>query len=294
MGIAREKFNENLCAWRSQNLISKWPQKVKLAIASWYGGCRQQLVNDNPEVFGGTGEPAKYGLIEVMMNIAKEGTHGDFESVESKSVHLMLIHLNINIEEAKKQEAALKKVDMTYVDDIQDYFEDLAKKHNDLLHDQNNRKAFARLNTDDQVTQIKKKATDNIVVMADIGGQMIGAIDDKEIKRGVSIIFASRAATSGEAALAIDAANNKAEQIMFDFINRMGYDLDNECQLNFDLEQARWEAIDGPWLEIIMAGCLRSLYVATCQFLMNLNGVTYDSIDNRTYLSFGFQFLGLH
>jgi hypothetical protein len=138
---------------------------------------------------------------------------------------------------------------MTYVDDIQDYFGDLAKKHNDLLHDQNGRKAFARLNTDDQVTQIKKKATENIVVMADIGGQLIGSIDDKEIKRGVSIIFASRAVTSGEAAIAIDNANNKAEQVMFDFINRMSYDLDNECQLNFDLEQARWEAIEGPWLE---------------------------------------------
>jgi hypothetical protein len=108
-GDCRERFNENLCAWRSQNIISKWPQKVKLAIASWYGGCRQQLVNDNPEVFGGNGEPSKYGLIEVMENIAKDGTHGDFESVENKSVHLMLIHLNITIEEAKRQEAAFKK-----------------------------------------------------------------------------------------------------------------------------------------------------------------------------------------
>jgi hypothetical protein len=109
-GDCREKFNENICAWRSENIISKWPKNIKLAIASWYGGCRQKLVDDNPEVFGGSGEPAKYGLIEVMMNIAKEGTHGDFESVENKSVHLMLIHLNINIEDGKKQEAAIKDI----------------------------------------------------------------------------------------------------------------------------------------------------------------------------------------
>jgi hypothetical protein len=138
---------------------------------------------------------------------------------------------------------------MTYVDQIQDYFQNLATQHKDLLHDQDGKKAFSRLNTEDQITQIKKKATENIVVMADIGGQLSGAIDDKEIKRSVSIIFASRAITSGSAAEAIDEANNKSEQIMFDFINRMFYDLENECELNFEMELARWETIEGPWLD---------------------------------------------
>jgi len=108
-GDCREKFNQNISARYADDIISKWPLKIKLAIVTWYGGCRQQLVDRYPDVFGGSGEPAKYGLIQIMMNIAKEGTHGDFESVENKSVHLMMIHMNINVEEMKRAEQEAKK-----------------------------------------------------------------------------------------------------------------------------------------------------------------------------------------
>jgi hypothetical protein len=108
-GDCRVSFNENVCAWYADNFIHQWPENIKLAIATWYEGCRQLLVDRNPDVFGGSGEPSKYGLIEIMMNLAKEGTHGDFEQVERKSVHLMMIQLNVNIEEAKRIETQLKQ-----------------------------------------------------------------------------------------------------------------------------------------------------------------------------------------
>jgi len=138
---------------------------------------------------------------------------------------------------------------MDTIKQIQDYFEDLAKIHTDLLHLVDGRIAYARLNTDEQVTQITKKATANIVVIAQMNGERTGELDDHQVRRGISIIFASRAITSGPAAAAIDAANEKAEQIMFDFISKMEIDQTNQCGLNLDLEHLSWDAIDGPWLE---------------------------------------------
>lgn len=133
--------------------------------------------------------------------------------------------------------------------EAEDYFEDLARLHIDLLHELNGRRAFAKLRTEDHILQIKNSITPNIVVVASITGQGIGAEDNNEIRRGVELMFASRASIDGNQALAITAAMNKAEQIMFDWIGKMKYDNENECELNFDLDRIRWEEIDGPWLE---------------------------------------------
>lgn len=108
-GDCRIPFNENVSAYYSDAVVSGWSKHVKMAIATWYAGCRQQLVDDNPDVFGGNGEAGKYGLISIMRSIAKDGVHGDFESVEKKSVHLMMIELNEVVEEGKRMEAELKK-----------------------------------------------------------------------------------------------------------------------------------------------------------------------------------------
>lgn len=108
-GDSRLLFNENVCAYYAQHIVSKWPMKVKLAIATWYGGCRQKIVDDNPDVFGGAGEAAKYGLISIIRSIAKEGVHGDFDSVEKKAVNMIMIELNEVVEEGKKLEALTKK-----------------------------------------------------------------------------------------------------------------------------------------------------------------------------------------
>lgn len=107
-GDCRFPFNENVSHWIADNIINKWPDNVKLAIATWYAGCRQKLVDDNPEVFGGGGEPAKYGLISLLRSIAEKGTYGTFDKVEQMPVSMMMIELNEAVEEAKKMEAAAK------------------------------------------------------------------------------------------------------------------------------------------------------------------------------------------
>ncbi len=109
-GDPREEFNSNLCSWRAKNIISKWPMSVKLAISTFYSACRWSLVENNPEVFGGDGgEVAKYGLISVMRQVAKNNVLGDFNKVEKQLVSLVMIELNESIAEAKAQEKAMKR-----------------------------------------------------------------------------------------------------------------------------------------------------------------------------------------
>jgi len=139
---------------------------------------------------------------------------------------------------------------MTTISDIQDYFEALSEKHVDLLHTIDGRRAFARLQTDEHINQIKKKATPNIVVMSTVNGQRIGDVDDQQMRWGLSIIFAARAITSGSAAVAIDAANDKSAAIMFDFIARMQFDMNEECPMQWlEIEKVSWDDIEGPWLD---------------------------------------------
>ncbi len=138
---------------------------------------------------------------------------------------------------------------MNTLEEIQDYYQDLATRHVDLLHDVDGRKAFARFQTDDHITQIRKKATANIVVIAGVNGNRRGDVDDNEIRRGVSIVFATRASTSGNAGTGIDTALEKSEQIMFDFMNKMYQDQQEGCMLEFTLEQCSWDEIDAPWLD---------------------------------------------
>jgi hypothetical protein len=104
-GDARIAFNENVCNWYAKDAVCFWPTHVKMAIATWYSHSRQKLVDDNPDVFGGSGEPAKYGLLEVMHNVAEEAVFGNFKEVENQYVNLVLISLNIAVRKA----AAIKQ-----------------------------------------------------------------------------------------------------------------------------------------------------------------------------------------
>jgi len=139
---------------------------------------------------------------------------------------------------------------VTTLDEIQNYFEELCRNHKDLLHQDNGNRAFARLNTDDHITQIKKKATQNIIVVAAINGQRIGDVDDQQMRWGLSLIFASRAVTSGNLGSAIDVANNTSAEIMFDFISKMQLDMMEDCGIqNLEVEKISWDDIEGPWLD---------------------------------------------
>jgi hypothetical protein len=102
-GDARVEFNEYVCKYHAKRSVAKWPLNVKLAIAHWYDGCRTKLVNDYAEVFsGGEGDPAKYGLVSIMRNVAEKGVHGNFKDVEKLHVRMVMLELDEMMNEAKK------------------------------------------------------------------------------------------------------------------------------------------------------------------------------------------------
>ncbi len=102
-GDPRIAFNENICAHYALKSVVAWPMNVKLAIATWYAGYRQHLIQLYPEVFSQSGgDPTRFGLLSVIRNIAMKGVHGNFESVEKKYVNLIMMELTEIIEENKK------------------------------------------------------------------------------------------------------------------------------------------------------------------------------------------------
>lgn len=101
-GDIREPFNEFVCKHYAKDEVCFWPLKVKECIFFWYEGCRSKLAADFPEVFaGGEGDPAKYGLVSIMRNVAEKGVHGKFEDVERKPVRLIMLELDEMMTEAK-------------------------------------------------------------------------------------------------------------------------------------------------------------------------------------------------
>lgn len=107
-GDARIAFNDKLCEWFATTVIYGWPLHVKMAIASFYGACREKWVSDNQDLFGGTGEAAKYGLLSVMRDVAKSGVHGDFKQVEQLHVFMIMMELNEQVHEQKNAEKTNK------------------------------------------------------------------------------------------------------------------------------------------------------------------------------------------
>ncbi len=108
-GDKRMSFNENICKYMAKHSVAYWPMNVRLAIATWYDGCRRKIVAVNPDVFeGGSGEAARYGLVSVMLNVAEGGVFGAFEKVEEQYVHLVMMQLNELVDKAKKMEKEMK------------------------------------------------------------------------------------------------------------------------------------------------------------------------------------------
>lgn len=102
-GDPREPYNDNLTAYYVKNFVAHWPLNLRLAIATWYGGVRRHIITSNPDVFEGSGgEPARFGLVSVMLNVAEEGVLGKFSEVENEFVSLVMMHLTDSIDKAKK------------------------------------------------------------------------------------------------------------------------------------------------------------------------------------------------
>ena len=102
-GDPRQPFNQHLCAYNTRHIISRWPAEVKMAVFQWYECCRQQMIEENPDIFsGGSGEEARYGLISVMRVIAEGGIHGTFDQVQKMFVKMWMVELNEKYLEAKR------------------------------------------------------------------------------------------------------------------------------------------------------------------------------------------------
>jgi len=107
-GDIREPYNDNLTTVYARK-IARWPIPLKEAILFWYEGCRNSLVNDNPDVFGGAGgDPAKYGLWSVMRGVAEKAIHGNINQVEKMYVRVFMMELNELVAEADRIRAAYK------------------------------------------------------------------------------------------------------------------------------------------------------------------------------------------
>lgn len=103
-GDARVAFNENICSYHAKHAIAGWQVKVKRAIAFWYEGCREEMFAQFPSVFGGSGgDPAKYGLLSIMRNVADKGVHGNFKEVEHLHVRMVMLELDEMMEEKKAE-----------------------------------------------------------------------------------------------------------------------------------------------------------------------------------------------
>jgi len=107
-GDLREPFNQNVCSYNAKHYIASWPPSVKLAIAAWYNGCRRQLIANYDELFGGTGEPARFGLVSIMLNVAKDHAFGKFPDVENEYVNTVMMYLLHQMDEAKALKAQTK------------------------------------------------------------------------------------------------------------------------------------------------------------------------------------------
>lgn len=102
-GDARQPFNENLSHYYATATIYYWPRALKLAIAHFYEACREKLIRDFPDVFNGaSGEPAKYGLLDIMQGVAEENTFGTFKDVEEQYVRLVMVKMDRAVQAGKQ------------------------------------------------------------------------------------------------------------------------------------------------------------------------------------------------
>lgn len=108
-GDKRERFNQNTSSYYATTYVKLWPLNVKLAIATWYAGCRLNIIRCNPDVFEGSGdEPSRYGLVSVMLGVAETHVFGDFEKVEEQYVNLVMMQLNETVDKANRIKREMK------------------------------------------------------------------------------------------------------------------------------------------------------------------------------------------
>jgi hypothetical protein len=110
-GDIRIDFNHNKLPYYSKK-IARWPVKVKQAIFLWYGGCRQQLEDNNQLVFK-TPSAIDFesqfdtGMYGVMRNLAGDKL-GTVKEIEEMYVVEAMVEIGLIKEEEQYFESKMK------------------------------------------------------------------------------------------------------------------------------------------------------------------------------------------
>ncbi|MCA8830522.1 hypothetical protein [Hymenobacter pini] len=106
-GDTRERFNEHNVGYYARYL-NQVPDVDRLCILAWYRGCRQQLVQEFPEVFdvateaapGSRQESADWGRV---LRLLSGGAFGPLEQTAGQHLRTILAEMNDRAKEARKQ-----------------------------------------------------------------------------------------------------------------------------------------------------------------------------------------------
>lgn len=101
-GDIRQPYNQHEVPYWAKK-VGKWPMAVKMAILTWYDGCREYMVNTYDVFETGTGDQEKKapGMFELIRGLC--GTrYGSFEEVEKMNVHKALREMELMKQEAEK------------------------------------------------------------------------------------------------------------------------------------------------------------------------------------------------
>lgn len=142
-----------------------------------------------------------------------------------------------------------------YLTEIQNYFEDLAAKHVDVLDGTGGRRAFFRLQSMEQLDNIPNKLGPFLILVTQFNGRAVGEYDENMLQQRVQLRFALRykiPTATGDMDSAIEAAMGDSYRVMLDFISRMKKDFttDDCAWLKYvDFSGITWNEFMGPWLE---------------------------------------------
>lgn len=95
-GDRREDFNPHLFEKRAQSWVKHLSKPVKMAVLYYYAGCRQALIDQYPEVFGGeeTGGPASASPLRDMLHDLPNDKFGTIDEAEKAPLHTVLYEIN--------------------------------------------------------------------------------------------------------------------------------------------------------------------------------------------------------
>lgn len=138
-----------------------------------------------------------------------------------------------------------------FLDEMQNYLEQLATLNVRIQHTANGQRCFSRLQTDEHIEEIQQRGGPNVIAVADYYGQCIGEYDDEKTRQVLKVRIACKAVGDNKVT-AVSSAISLALKITNQLRRRMRRDFEEEMcgVLKFvDFEQMSWEIFEGPWLD---------------------------------------------